>query len=446
MVHWRTTARRGRLMVKELEDEPRDEVAVLLDAAAGVSAGDPPDSSFDMQVRAAGSILRAHARRGRRVALVVNSAGRETLSLRGPDSDWRSAMELLAAAEPNGVTPASSFLGDGSAAGHALDLAVVTARLSPDLVERVVQRAASRRGISRRLRRRALVRRAAVAAGARAAAPAVARHPRNRAAAGRRPRGAAFGRAGGRGWLGRSSSSSCPRCSWAAPGTGSRPATATGSRPRGWRCSRCSPRSRRPGACGSPRRSSSRPWRSSSAFDVPISLGFLGDVVGDLKDGVLAFYDVSLPFQAGEEPLMHGAVLTAIFAFCLVVSLGLAARRPLVSAVGLRRGRRMAGDARRRREPDRPRRADPRRRAVAAGVGRAPARAVAAPRAPRRGGDRARCRRRRRAARGREGRVSRLEGLGPVRPAGEPGRRRLRLGRELRRDPVPVRAHGRARP
>ena len=147
-VHWRTTARRGRLMVKELEDEPRDEVAVLLDAAAGVSAGEPPDSSFDMQVRAAGSILRAHARRGRRVALVINSAGREMLSLRGPDSDWKSAMEVLAAAEPNGVTPASSFLGEGSAAGHALDLAVVTARLSPDLVERVVLRASSRRGIS----------------------------------------------------------------------------------------------------------------------------------------------------------------------------------------------------------------------------------------------------------------------------------------------------------
>jgi uncharacterized protein (DUF58 family) len=147
-VHWRTTARRGRLMVKELEDEPRDEVAVLLDAAAGVCAGEPPDTSFDMQVRAAGSILSAHARRGRRVALVLNSAGREMLSVRGPDSDWRSAMELLAAAEPNGVTPAASFLGEGSAAGHALDLAIVTARLSPDLVERVIQRAGSRRGVS----------------------------------------------------------------------------------------------------------------------------------------------------------------------------------------------------------------------------------------------------------------------------------------------------------
>lgn len=147
-VHWGTTARRGRLMVKELEDEPRDEVAVLLDAAAGVSAGEPPDSSFDMQVRAAGSILRTHARRGRRVALVLNSAGRETLSLRGEEGDWRGALELLAAAEPNGVTPAASLLGEGSAAGRALDLAVVTSRLSPELVERIVARAGSRRGVS----------------------------------------------------------------------------------------------------------------------------------------------------------------------------------------------------------------------------------------------------------------------------------------------------------
>ena len=73
------------------------------------------------------------------------------------------------------------------------------------------------------------------------------------------------------------------------------------------------------------------PVALSRAFDVPISFGLLGD----LKEGVLAFYDVSLPFRAAEEPLMHGAVLTGIFAFCLIVSLGLAARRPLVAAFGL---------------------------------------------------------------------------------------------------------------
>ena len=38
-VHWRSTARRRRLMVKELEDSPRDEAAVLLDADASGQIG-----------------------------------------------------------------------------------------------------------------------------------------------------------------------------------------------------------------------------------------------------------------------------------------------------------------------------------------------------------------------------------------------------------------------
>src|ERR671933_2077203 len=58
-VHWRSTARRGQLMVKDLEDSPRDEVAVLLDCGC-VSVGTAPDASFDLQVRAAGSLVRAH--------------------------------------------------------------------------------------------------------------------------------------------------------------------------------------------------------------------------------------------------------------------------------------------------------------------------------------------------------------------------------------------------
>jgi len=66
-VHWPTTARRGRLMVKELEDAPRDEIAVILDADAGAVAGE----SFDVQVRAAGSILRTHAAHARRAILAV---------------------------------------------------------------------------------------------------------------------------------------------------------------------------------------------------------------------------------------------------------------------------------------------------------------------------------------------------------------------------------------
>ena len=148
-VHWPTTARRGELMVKELEDSPRDEVAVLLDAHARAVVGAPPDSSFDVQVRAAGSILHAHARRGRRAVLVVNSRGLESARVHSLDGDWRQALELLAGAEATGERPAAALLADdGGAVGLAHELAVVTAVLSPALVDRLLQRAIARRSVS----------------------------------------------------------------------------------------------------------------------------------------------------------------------------------------------------------------------------------------------------------------------------------------------------------
>jgi uncharacterized protein (DUF58 family) len=148
-VHWRSTARRGQLMVKDLEDAPRDEVAVLLDADGAAVVGTPPESSFDVQVRAAGSILRSHVRRGRRAVLVVNSALPAAQRVHSSDGDWRRALELLAAVEPDAHAPLAALLGvEESPASRALDLAVVTARLAPELVDRLVQRALARRGAS----------------------------------------------------------------------------------------------------------------------------------------------------------------------------------------------------------------------------------------------------------------------------------------------------------
>src|SRR5207244_51135 len=72
-VHWPSTARRGQLMVKELEDAPRDEVAVVLDADARAVVGD----SFEVQVRAAGSLVDAYIRRGRRAVVVVKPEPRQ---------------------------------------------------------------------------------------------------------------------------------------------------------------------------------------------------------------------------------------------------------------------------------------------------------------------------------------------------------------------------------
>jgi uncharacterized protein (DUF58 family) len=148
-VHWPSTARRSQLMVKELEDAPRDEVVVVLDAQAGFAAGARPDSSFDVQVRGAGSILWAHARRGRNTSLLVTSAAAEAVSVRAYERDWPRAMEALAAAEQNGRRPLEAFLGDsaGPAAG-ASDVVVVTPALRPALVEALIARAVSRQHVS----------------------------------------------------------------------------------------------------------------------------------------------------------------------------------------------------------------------------------------------------------------------------------------------------------
>jgi uncharacterized protein (DUF58 family) len=144
-VHWRSTARRGQLMVKELEDAPRDEIAVLLDADAAPVVGD----SFDVQVRAAGSILDAYVRRGRRAVLVVNSERREVQQVHSAAADWRRALELLAAVEPTGRTPLARLLAEhDSPVLRALELVVVTARVDGKLVDRLVQRALSRRQVS----------------------------------------------------------------------------------------------------------------------------------------------------------------------------------------------------------------------------------------------------------------------------------------------------------
>jgi uncharacterized protein (DUF58 family) len=144
-VHWPSTAKRGSLMVKDLEDAPRDDLAVVLDARASAVAGDPSDSSFDAQVRAAGSILQLYARRGRRATLLVNTTPRRVQRVRSYDGDWRLALELLAAVEPTGRAGLAAILDDDAlVAGRTTDLVLVTAVVDRALVDTLLRQAPGR--------------------------------------------------------------------------------------------------------------------------------------------------------------------------------------------------------------------------------------------------------------------------------------------------------------
>lgn len=126
-VHWPTTARRGQLMVRELEDPPREEVVVVLDAEASGAVGPVGASSFDEAVRVAASIARAQAARGRRVALVVAGAELLVLRVRSVERDWERALDALAGVSADGVQALPAALGDprGPVAGRR-EIVVVT--------------------------------------------------------------------------------------------------------------------------------------------------------------------------------------------------------------------------------------------------------------------------------------------------------------------------------
>jgi uncharacterized protein (DUF58 family) len=124
-VHWPSTAHRGQLMVKELEETPRDEVAVLLDCAGGGDA-------FEVAVRCAGSIVAAHDRRNRPAALVVN-VGTNRI-----ERDFTQALELLAGVRATPDAPIEELLAHEAA--RALEITVVTTRLPRALVDGLVGR------------------------------------------------------------------------------------------------------------------------------------------------------------------------------------------------------------------------------------------------------------------------------------------------------------------
>lgn len=143
-VHWRSTAKRSRLMVKELEDSPRDEVAVVLDARSGTDVA----GSFDVQVRAAAALLRAYAARHRDVRLTINAGRVESVVVRSLGEEWEVALDALAAAEPDGRTALEALLAEGREGVRSLELVLVTAGITRALADRLVRLARARRPVS----------------------------------------------------------------------------------------------------------------------------------------------------------------------------------------------------------------------------------------------------------------------------------------------------------
>lgn len=146
-VHWPSSARRGELMVKELEDTAHDGVVVLLDCDPRCATGESPDSSFDAAVRVAGSLLQAHASRGKLATLVSTGRSRAVVPVRSATGDFDAAVAQLAAAEPDALDGLARFLAGDHAWLAGGELAVVTGTTDPSAFAQVLA-LASRRLVS----------------------------------------------------------------------------------------------------------------------------------------------------------------------------------------------------------------------------------------------------------------------------------------------------------
>jgi uncharacterized protein (DUF58 family) len=144
-VHWPTSARRGELMVRELEDAPRENIAVVLDVERATVTGAPGDSSLDDAVRAAAGLARAHATRSRGAMLVIGTPAPSIHRVRIPGHDWERALDALAGVDGVDGCPLRSLVAPRGVLGAIAELVVVTARPGA-VADALVARAAGGQG------------------------------------------------------------------------------------------------------------------------------------------------------------------------------------------------------------------------------------------------------------------------------------------------------------
>src|SRR3989442_11720032 len=98
-VHWRSTARRGTLVVREFEHEAADAVALLIDTRAEVYAADRSGQAFEDLVQAAASIVHTVTQSGRPVELIGARGTQVSTAVVG----WSQALHWLARVQPHGM-------------------------------------------------------------------------------------------------------------------------------------------------------------------------------------------------------------------------------------------------------------------------------------------------------------------------------------------------------
>jgi uncharacterized protein (DUF58 family) len=131
-VHWRSTARLGRLIVKEVEHEPTADVWLALDLDAAVQAGSGLASTEEHAVTTAASIARRFLEAGRAVGLAMQGDRHLLLQPDRGERQLERVLEELALVRARGTLPfAELLLSDAMRPDRNAALVAITPSLDP---------------------------------------------------------------------------------------------------------------------------------------------------------------------------------------------------------------------------------------------------------------------------------------------------------------------------
>jgi uncharacterized protein (DUF58 family) len=109
-IDWKSTAKTGNLMLREMDDPASGDLTVLLDATASQVVGDEPQTNFELAVQAAGSVADFLLGAGRSVNLLLHDGRERTTRLAPGFNGHHRLLDVLAQATPSARAPLASSL------------------------------------------------------------------------------------------------------------------------------------------------------------------------------------------------------------------------------------------------------------------------------------------------------------------------------------------------
>ncbi len=141
-IDWKSTAKTGQLMLREMEADADDDLTVLLSGTGGGDAGGAPDLPFETAVRVAGSMSAFMLQTGHAVSLLLPERDWRPIRLTPKSSSTRRLLAVLAEAEssdPGRLGRSLQAIIGGRAQARRCILVLVVLRLDLDLVHALLQ-------------------------------------------------------------------------------------------------------------------------------------------------------------------------------------------------------------------------------------------------------------------------------------------------------------------